>query len=183
MSEHQHQRHRSTRIIAVMTDDTMNTGSSQGASSQSLSQSPTSASSSKAPASGISTSASIGPAPPGYGLRRSFTVDDSRKRRQLSSSPSASARRDLDGGLRRRSSNLSNYSFGEARDILNPHPQSSDDDFSAPESSSLASISLAFALLPALAGAVFKNGSALVTDLMLLGLSGVFLHWSVTQPW
>jgi hypothetical protein len=42
---------------------------------------------------------------------------------------------------------------------------------------------LAFALLPAISGALFKNGSAIVTDIMLLGLAGVFLHWSVTQPW
>lgn len=82
---------------------------------------------------------------------------------------------------RRRSSNFSEYSFSEARDILNPQPTDSQIDVT--ESSSLASLSLAFALLPALAGVLFKNGSAVVTDVMLLGLSGVFLHWSVTQPW
>ena len=42
---------------------------------------------------------------------------------------------------------------------------------------------LALALLPALGGLFFKNGSALVTDLTLLGLAAVFLHWSVTLPW
>lgn len=86
----------------------------------------------------------------------------------------------------RRSSNFSEYSLSEARDILNPQSRDpgSADTFSSPgDSSSLASLSLAFALLPALAGVLFKNGSAVVTDVMLLGLAGVFLHWSVTQPW
>jgi hypothetical protein len=81
----------------------------------------------------------------------------------------------------RRSSNFSDYSLGEARDILNPKP--TEFDIPHPETSSLASLSLAFALLPALAGSLFENGSAVVTDIMLLGLSAVFLNWSVTQPW
>lgn len=42
---------------------------------------------------------------------------------------------------------------------------------------------LAFALLPALGGLLFQNGSAVVTDVMLLGLAGIFLNWSVRVPW
>ncbi|KJZ74070.1 hypothetical protein HIM_06519 [Hirsutella minnesotensis 3608] len=80
----------------------------------------------------------------------------------------------------RRGSSLSDYS-SEARDILNPRPRAAAPEESS--SSSLASVSLAFALLPAISGALFKNGHAIVTDVMLLGLAGVFLHWSVTQPW
>lgn len=128
--------------------------------------------------SGIATSSSA--APPGHAIRRSFTVDETRRRPSLRHVSSG------DGGFdgpRRRSSNFTDYSLGEARDILNPKAIGDDEEISPQESSSLASISLAFALLPALAGALFKNGSALVTDLLLLGLSGVFLHWSVTQPW
>jgi hypothetical protein len=85
----------------------------------------------------------------------------------------------------RRSSNFSDYSLGEARDLLNPKVPTSGQLSPAadPESSSLASLSLAFALLPAVGGALFKNGSAVITDVMLLGLAGIFLHWSVTQPW
>lgn len=138
---------------------------------------PASASASHKPAAASSSSAST--APPGHAIRRSFTVDETRKRPPLNHSSSGDFGFD---GPRRRSSNFTDYSLGEARDILNPKA-GSDDDFSPPESSSLASISLAFALLPAIAGALFKNGSLLVTDLMLLGLSGIFLHWSVTQPW
>lgn len=114
-------------------------------------------------------------APSGHAIRRAFTIDETRKRPPFNTSNSGEA-----PYPRRRSSNFTDYS-SEARDILNPRV--SKDEGSEPENSSLASISLAFALLPALAGAFFNNGSAVVTDLMLLGLSGVFLHWSVTQPW
>ncbi|KAG6039447.1 hypothetical protein E4U41_002627 [Claviceps citrina] len=85
-------------------------------------------------------------------------------------------------GAPRRSSNFSEYNLDEARDLLNPRPRAGHGT-PAPETSSLASLSLAFALLPAIAGALFKDGHVVVTDIMLLGLSGVFLHWSVTQPW
>ncbi|KAG5941510.1 hypothetical protein E4U59_001685 [Claviceps monticola] len=81
----------------------------------------------------------------------------------------------------RRSSNFSEYNLDEARHLLNPGAAAPATH--EPESSSLASLSLAFALLPAIAGVLVKDGHVLVTDIMLLGLSGVFLHWSVTQPW
>jgi hypothetical protein len=132
------------------------------------------------PATSASTSGFSAPA--GHGLRRSRTVADaSPSARRLSGSP-MSMRRSFEAPPRR-SSNFSDYSLGEARDLLNPRPTGVDIDIPHPESSSLASLSLAFALLPALAGSLFKNGSAVVTDIMLLGLSAVFLNWSVTQPW
>ncbi|ODA80015.1 hypothetical protein RJ55_02973 [Drechmeria coniospora] len=121
---------------------------------------------------------------PGHVLRRVKTIDVSDALlRPPPPSFTSRSESSFDGGSRppRRSSNLSDYS-SEARDILNPKPQA-DADGSLPESSSLASLSLAFALLPPISGALFKNGNAVVTDVMLLALSGVFLHWSVTQPW
>jgi hypothetical protein len=30
---------------------------------------------------------------------------------------------------------------------------------------------------------LFQNGSAVVTDIMLLGLAAIFLNWSVRIPW
>ena len=42
---------------------------------------------------------------------------------------------------------------------------------------------LALALLPAVGGLFFQNGSAVVTDLTLLGLAAIFLNWSVRLPW
>jgi hypothetical protein len=95
-------------------------------------------------------------------------------------------------GLRRRSSNFSDYSLNEARRSF----QSSTDellllkpprDAGAPpaeqESSAWHSAPLAFALLPAVGGMLFKNGSAMITDFMLLGLAAIFLNWSVRSPW
>ncbi|OAQ98128.1 hypothetical protein LLEC1_02479 [Akanthomyces lecanii] len=122
-------------------------------------------------------------APPGYALRRAKTAAETSTRR-LSSDSSAfeSPHRQP-----RRSSNFSDYGVNEARSILNPHGKAAQGNNAAGEHgselSSLAGLSLAFALLPAIAGALFKNGSAVTTDIMLLGLAGVFLHWSVTQPW
>jgi hypothetical protein len=42
---------------------------------------------------------------------------------------------------------------------------------------------LALALLPAIGGIFFKNGSAVITDVTLLILAAIFLNWSVRLPW
>lgn len=42
---------------------------------------------------------------------------------------------------------------------------------------------LAFAILPALGGILFKNGSAFVTDVLLLSLAALFMNWSIRLPW
>jgi hypothetical protein len=91
---------------------------------------------------------------------------------------------------RRRSSNFSEYSLNEARrrlststdDLLAPRPSKDGGNIMA-EPSHWHSAPLAFALLPALGGMLFQNGGAVVTDIMLLGLAGVFLNWSVRLPW
>lgn len=51
------------------------------------------------------------------------------------------------------------------------------------ESSPWHSAPLAFALLPAVGGMLFTNGSSIITDVMLLGLAAIFLNWSVRLPW
>jgi len=51
------------------------------------------------------------------------------------------------------------------------------------EPSNWHSAPLALALLPAVGGLLFKDGSAVVTDVTLLGLAAVFLNWSVRIPW
>jgi len=45
------------------------------------------------------------------------------------------------------------------------------------------SIALIFVALPAFAGMFFENGSAVVTDILMLGLGCLFLYWSVKWPW
>lgn len=51
------------------------------------------------------------------------------------------------------------------------------------ETSNWDSAPLAFALLPAIGGMLFKNGSSVMTDVMLLALAAIFLNWSVRLPW
>ena len=45
------------------------------------------------------------------------------------------------------------------------------------------SIALIFVALPAFAGMFFENGSAVMTDILMLGLGCLFLYWSVKWPW
>src|SRR5450432_1747952 len=128
--------------------------------------------------------------PAGHGLRRALTVDESaqfRRRPSRFSTGSDTLGADV---ARRRSSNLSEYSLSEVRRQF----QSSTDDILLPRAnrnghdphttpSPWHSAPLAFALLPAIGGILFQNGSAVVTDIMLLGLAAIFLNWSVRIPW
>ena len=83
----------------------------------------------------------------------------------------------------RRSSNLSEQSIRSSTDdLLRPRVQKAGLETSK-ESSHWHSAPLALALFPALGGLLFKNGSAVVTDLTLLGIAAVFLNWSVRLPW
>ncbi|KAH0544424.1 hypothetical protein FGG08_001451 [Glutinoglossum americanum] len=93
--------------------------------------------------------------------------------------------------VRRRSSLLSDYSLDDARaslrsstdDLISPRPNVPGRLTGSDELSNWHSAPLAFALLPAVGGMFFQNGGAVVTDLMLLGLAGVFLNWAVRLPW
>lgn len=83
----------------------------------------------------------------------------------------------------RRSSTFSAYSLSEASrdlhdEIIDPGPSVNHE-----QTSWRSWLPLAFAVLPPIAGLVFKNGTSFFTDVLLLGLSAVFLHWSVTAPW
>ena len=90
----------------------------------------------------------------------------------------------------RRNSSLSD-TVSEARNSI----RSSTDDLFFPraaqdtesdlgnEESHWQSAPLALALLPAIAGVFFRNGSAVVTDVTLLVLAAIFLNWSVRLPW
>ncbi|KAK1250063.1 hypothetical protein MKX08_010066 [Trichoderma sp. CBMAI-0020] len=119
-------------------------------------------------------------ASPGHFIRRAKTFDEPSMR---SGSMSRHFSDSSSEALPRRSSNFSEYSLNEARDILNPRPHALGEQQSHHESSPLALLSLAFAFLPAVAGVFFQNGTSVVTDIMLLGLAAILLHWSVTQPW
>ena len=128
---------------------------------------------------------------PGPGLRRSMTLDDSLRSKQRPASSKILLDHDgLESNVQRRSSNLSEFSLSDARkqfqestdDLLLPKPSASSHHGVA-SASHWHSAPLAFALLPALGGMLFKNGSSVVTDIMLLGLAAIFLNWSVRLPW
>ncbi|RKU41783.1 hypothetical protein DL546_004847 [Coniochaeta pulveracea] len=114
------------------------------------------------------------------GFTRTMNGDDTPpvRRRPLSWQPLPETNRT--GPPRRRSSTFSDYSLSEARrnlsdDILNPTGTGL--DLVNPHNSNWGSIALGFALLPAVGGLFFEKGSSLVTDVMLLGLAAIFLHW------
>ncbi|KAK7750684.1 hypothetical protein SLS62_007384 [Diatrype stigma] len=146
------------------------------------------------------TAAGHAPAPPGFGVRRAVTIDPGaqqmrRRRPTLDTSPSGGggvggSEGGLLAGIRRGSSSFSDYSINDAtkdlgasaEDLFNIHPSGS---AGSPSNARQAShyLPIVFALLPALAGIFFENGASFFTDLILLSLAAVVLHWSVTQPW
>ncbi|KAJ5637175.1 hypothetical protein N7490_007054 [Penicillium lividum] len=90
----------------------------------------------------------------------------------------------------RRNSTLSD-TISEARNSIRsstdelflPRAARHNGDQIALEESHWHSAPLALALLPAIAGVMFKEGSSFVTDVTLLVLAAVFLNWSVRLPW
>jgi hypothetical protein len=130
------------------------------------------------------------PASP-VGLRRILTGEESAQFRHRPPANRFSTSQEVPTpGIRRRSSNFSDYSLKEARksfqsstdDLLLPKPREAGQEPSH-DSSAWDSAPLAFALLPALGGMLFTNGSSIITDIMLLGLAAIFLNWSVRIPW
>ncbi|KAI1422047.1 hypothetical protein F5Y12DRAFT_717784 [Xylaria sp. FL1777] len=120
--------------------------------------------------------------PPGFAFRRAATLGQpSQLRRRLNGNhpPPATDNNNAFASLRRRSSTYSDYIETSADELLNP----SKSDAKENPKSLFVYIPLTLALLPAIAGLFFENGAAFFTDLILLTLAAVFLHWSVTQPW
>jgi hypothetical protein len=68
-------------------------------------------------------------------------------------------------------------------DLLLPRVARHSDEDVHHETSPLQSAPLALALLPAVGGLFFHNGSAFLTDVTLLVLAAIFLNWSVRLPW
>ena len=68
-------------------------------------------------------------------------------------------------------------------DLLLPRYNSGSSLVDHHEPSHWQSIPLGLALLPAVGGLFFHNGSAVITDITLLALAAIFLNWSVRLPW
>lgn len=88
--------------------------------------------------------------------------------------------------LRRRSSVLSDqstHSFRSSTDNLLRSKQNNMSTLNPEEPDIWHSVPLVFAILPAAGGLLFKNGSSMVTDILLLALGSWFLNWCVRAPW
>jgi hypothetical protein len=88
---------------------------------------------------------------------------------------------------RRRSSILSYSSLEDATnsfadDFINPASAKKLRKQKEEEDSNWHSTPLVFAILPAVAGLLFNNGSAFVTDVLLLGFAALFMNWSIRIP-
>lgn len=121
-------------------------------------------------------------APPGYGLRRSKTVDETAyARRRSSLNPGSGASSFIDA--QRRDSTFSEFSHNNPQEdtdgLWNLGKMASD----PPEQGMAATLPLVLALLPAVGGLFFEGGSTFFTHVILLGLAAIVLRWSVTQPW
>lgn len=120
--------------------------------------------------------------PPPFAFRRATTLGQpAQLRRRLNGAhpPSSADNQNAFTNLRRRSSTYSDYLETSADELLNPSKSNAEEEQKSP----FVYIPLTLALLPAIAGLFFENGSAFFTDLILLTLAAIFLHWSVTQPW
>jgi hypothetical protein len=93
--------------------------------------------------------------------------------------------------LNRRRSSIFSESFSDARksfkastdDLLFPKVSSANKDAERDEDSHWHSLPLGLALLPAVGGMIFKDGSAVITDITLLALAAIFMNWALRMPW
>ena len=68
-------------------------------------------------------------------------------------------------------------------DLLLPKISTSETHHDIEETSPWHSLPLGLALLPAVGGMVFKDGSAFITDVTLLALAAIFMNWALRMPW
>lgn len=91
--------------------------------------------------------------------------------------------------LGRRRSSLLSYSsiedlhYALTEDIINPSMTRERVSRDSEEVTHWHSTPLAFAILPAVGGLFFKNGSAFITDVLIIVLAAIFMNWSIRLPW
>lgn len=132
-------------------------------------------------------------APPGPGLRRSANGNGTngngaplRQRSNLSAAdlPSPVNGNGFDHTRRRYSTISSDPDSFDIRSIAHDFPpELSSDKPVRQQLLNWQSLPLVLALLPAIAGLLFKNGSDFVTDALLLALAAIILHAAITKPW
>ena len=132
------------------------------------------------------------PSPRNAGHTTTLASPPAVRKRLLKNKSSFDGSVPVPGLSRRRSSMFSDFSLDDAQQsvrsstgsILLPTISEDHKDHDLHhEPSHWHSAPLAFALIPALAGLFSKNGTAYATDILLLGLTAIFLNWSVRLPW
>ena len=83
----------------------------------------------------------------------------------------------------RRGSNISDSSLRSSAKNLFTSTVQPESTLPHGEVSHWHSAPLAVAVVPALAGLIFRNGSVVITDLTLLGLAAFALNWALRIPW
>lgn len=68
-------------------------------------------------------------------------------------------------------------------DFFSPRARDHDVDENHTDPSWWHSAPLAFALVPAVGGVLFKRGSAVITDIALLAFAAIYLNWTLITPW
>lgn len=134
------------------------------------------------PRSAATTSSNVRDPPPSAAVRYRLPQQQQSSRQSISQSPRPPEL------SRRRSSILSYSSIEDATqsfhdDIINPRTSKGKTAGEENEVTHWHSTPLAFAILPALGGVFFTNGSTFVTDILLLGLAAIFMNWSIRLPW
>ncbi|KAI9762621.1 MAG: hypothetical protein M4579_000239 [Chaenotheca gracillima] len=119
-------------------------------------------------------------------LTRAATIADMglRDRRRKSSAAGDSPGATLDSVRNssrdeRRPSSL----WPSAEELLQPKPDESSLGGISHERSNWHRVPLLIGVIPACAGIAFENGNMVMTDIILLALAALFLHWSVKLPW
>ena len=93
--------------------------------------------------------------------------------------------------MNRRRSSIFSESMSDARkslrsstdDLLFPKISTSNSHHEMEEPTHWLSLPLGLALLPAVGGMIFKDGSAFITDVTLLALAAIFMNWALRMPW
>ncbi|KAI0128740.1 hypothetical protein BJ170DRAFT_622777 [Xylariales sp. AK1849] len=130
------------------------------------------------------SSSFAGIAPPGYGMRRAATVDETAHLRCGPTLNTDSPRNSFNSARPRNSnSRISENSPNDLETSTEGFWDLGKNRTDPSEKHPYAAAPLVLALLPAVGGLLFKGGSEFFTDVILLGLAAIFLHWSVTQPW
>ena len=125
--------------------------------------------------------------PPGMSSSRNLSPHSGMRQRPLGR---ATTFAEVPRALNRRRSSIFSESLSDAKkslrsstdDLLLPRISSSTHNDVA-ESSHWDSLPLGLALLPAIGGMVFKDGSAFITDVTLLALAAIFMNWALRMPW